>query len=145
MGEMRPKHLLPEVLVRGYEDSVFFECLRKDLVITYTARFVEDGDDIEILLTQPPCQSGACALVYQKTHLGGLRHQGHERGSLQSPRCEKKAGLNIFFLQSLVFIQDFRYGCALSQKAQDMFHGQASPLNDRLSDHDLGIQGNTFK
>lgn len=65
MGQSRPKHLLPKVLVCGYEDSVFLESPRKVLVITYATRFFKHREDIKILLTQPPCQGGTCALVYQ--------------------------------------------------------------------------------
>ncbi len=78
MGELRTKDHLPEVFVCGYGDSVFFECLCKDFVITDTTRFVEDRDDIEFLFAQPPRQGRACALDYQKAHSGGLPHQRHE-------------------------------------------------------------------
>ncbi len=74
MGHSRPEHLFPKILVCGYEDSVFLEGTRKNFVITYTARFFKHRENIKTLLTQPPCQGGACALVYQITHLGGLPH-----------------------------------------------------------------------
>ena len=78
MGELRTKHHLSEILICGYEYSVFLECLGKEFVIIDTTRFVEDREDIELLFSQLPCQGMTCAFVYRKAHSGGLPHQGHE-------------------------------------------------------------------
>ena len=143
----RSEHETAEILVLGNQQSLIGACKRDDCVVVGTAHRLGDRDDVVPEAPQFDDNRKITALVSDEAHgregvsAGGAEHDVLVRDGVG---CILQRCLNVFAFEIRVRKQERVFIRAFGDLANDQLDGDAGSPNDRLAQHDLRVDLDSF-
>jgi len=98
-----------------------------------------------IIFAQLADDGRAHTLINQKSHLNGLSAEGNKGCILEGLGGKEETGKDIVLHQAGIFFQNCLHTDAMSQKPQDVLHGEPGASDDWFAHHYLGVYGYPFQ
>jgi hypothetical protein len=114
------KNQLTEVLIAGYENSIFVARLLENGLVVHAPRIIVNGEHIVPLAAQPMGDDRSRAFIHEETHLRRLHRQRHEGHIFQGFAGKQQTGPNVVRGQALVFFQNLIHRISVSQSIEDV-------------------------
>ena len=136
------KDKFAEIFVVGDENAPLTYSSSQDLLITRLGHGFTDSQDIVTSAAQVLDNRHTRGLVYNKSHSGWRLGKNVERQDVLISQHLGRIGqgcADVFRLQAWIFMEDIAFWNALGQHAHDQFYRNARSTDDRLANHDLGV------